>query len=185
MKDYGFMPSGGKSAAERALYMMAKSILEAQGKKVDGRTIKAGDDACKEAQHVPGVRGFMTMGGKSAAGRALYAKTKAIMTAEENKVYSRVIKAWADACKEALNALRFRGFMPMGGKSVAGRAKYGMAKTIKTAQGKHVNGRFIKAGYDAGKAASGDHGLCGFHAQGGANPRRGGRGTRIREGGWR
>merc|ERR1712087_40635 len=53
----------------------------AQGKKVYGRTIKAWADATKAARKALGIKGFVPMGGKSAAGRALYAKAKAIHAA--------------------------------------------------------------------------------------------------------
>merc|ERR1719436_140407 len=55
--------------------------LSAQGKKVYARTIKVWADACKAARKALGCKGFVPMGGKSAAGRALYAKAKAIMAA--------------------------------------------------------------------------------------------------------
>merc|ERR1719401_2428800 len=55
--------------------------MSAQGKKVYGRTIKAWADATKAARKALGIKGFVPMGGKSAAGRALYAKAKSIMAA--------------------------------------------------------------------------------------------------------
>merc|ERR1712203_108091 len=54
--------------------------MSAQGKKAFGR-IKAWADATKAARKALGIKGFVPMGGKSAAGRALYAKAKAIMAA--------------------------------------------------------------------------------------------------------
>merc|ERR1712157_187361 len=53
--------------------------MSAQGKKVYGKTIKAWADATKAARKALGIKGFVPMGGKSAAGRALYAKAEALM----------------------------------------------------------------------------------------------------------
>merc|ERR1712203_1105809 len=55
--------------------------MSANGKKVYGRTIKAWADATKAARKALGVKGFVPVGGKSAAGRALFAKAKALMAA--------------------------------------------------------------------------------------------------------
>merc|ERR1719226_67975 len=52
------------------------------------------------------------------------------MSANGKKVYARTIKVWADACKAARKALGVKGFVPMGGKSAAGRALYAKAKSI-------------------------------------------------------
>merc|ERR1739838_1055337 len=53
----------------------------ARAKRAYGKTIKAWVDAVKAARKALGVTGFVAIGGKSAAGRALYAKAKAIMAA--------------------------------------------------------------------------------------------------------
>merc|ERR1711920_399790 len=45
------------------------------------KSIKAWADAVKAARKALGVTGFVAIGGKSAAGRALYAKAKAILAA--------------------------------------------------------------------------------------------------------
>ena len=45
------------------------------------------------------------------------------------------------------------GFLPMGGKPAAGRALFANARSISTAPGQNVKGRFIKAGADACEAA--------------------------------
>merc|ERR1712039_515417 len=55
------------------------------------------------------------------------------MSANGKKVYARTIKVWADACKAARKALGVKGFVPMGGKSAAGRALYAKAKSIMAA----------------------------------------------------
>merc|ERR1712151_1135226 len=76
--------SGGVTKAGLVRSKSGKVVskkMSAQGKKVYGRTIKAWADACKAARKALGVKGFVPMGGKSAAGRALYAKAKAIMAA--------------------------------------------------------------------------------------------------------
>merc|ERR1719343_1825354 len=50
-------------------------------KKAYSKTLKAWGDAVKAARKALGVTGFVAIGGKSAAGRALYAKAKAILAA--------------------------------------------------------------------------------------------------------
>merc|ERR1719382_2156272 len=76
--------SGGLTKASLVKSRSGKVVSKkqsAQGKKVYGRTIKAWADATKAARKALGIKGFVPMGGKSAAGRALYAKAKAIMAA--------------------------------------------------------------------------------------------------------
>merc|ERR1712203_1194438 len=51
-------------------------------------------------------------------------------SARAKKAYARTVKAWADACKAARKALGVTGFVPIGGKSAAGRALYAKAKSI-------------------------------------------------------
>merc|ERR1739838_436714 len=53
----------------------------ARAKRAYSKTIKAWGDAVKAARKALGVTGFVAIGGKSAAGRALYAKAKAILAA--------------------------------------------------------------------------------------------------------
>merc|ERR1719401_3181959 len=53
----------------------------ARAKRAYGNTIKAWADAVKAARKALGVTGFVAIGGKSAAGRALYAKAKTILAA--------------------------------------------------------------------------------------------------------
>merc|ERR1712060_428985 len=53
----------------------------ARAKKAYSKTIKAWADAVKAARKALGVTGFVAIGGKSAAGRALYAKAKSILAA--------------------------------------------------------------------------------------------------------
>merc|ERR1712060_124554 len=53
----------------------------ARAKKAFSKTIKAWTDAVKAARKALGVTGFVAIGGKSAAGRALYAKAKSILAA--------------------------------------------------------------------------------------------------------
>merc|ERR1719356_380418 len=53
----------------------------ARAKRAYGKTIKAWSDAVKAARKALGVTGFVPVGGKSAAGRALYAKAKSILAA--------------------------------------------------------------------------------------------------------
>merc|ERR1719209_828377 len=75
--------SGGVTKAGLVKNKAGKIVskkMSAQGKKNFSR-IKAWADAMKAARKALGVKGFVPMGGKSAAGRALYAKVKAIMAA--------------------------------------------------------------------------------------------------------
>merc|ERR1719221_31424 len=51
-------------------------------------------------------------------------------SARAKRAYSSTIKAWADACKAARKALGVTGFVPIGGKSAAGRALYAKANSI-------------------------------------------------------
>merc|ERR1712203_351804 len=53
----------------------------ARAKRAYASTIKAWADAVKAARKALGVTGFVAIGGKSAAGRALYAKAKSILAA--------------------------------------------------------------------------------------------------------
>merc|ERR1712187_58877 len=52
-------------------------------------------------------------------------------SARAKKAYATSsIKKWADACKAARRALGLKGFVPMGGKTAAGKALYAKAKSI-------------------------------------------------------
>merc|ERR1712217_605179 len=44
-----------------------------------GSALKKWCDACKQARKALGIKGFCAVGGKTAQGKALYAKTKAIL----------------------------------------------------------------------------------------------------------
>merc|ERR1711972_1229376 len=44
-----------------------------------GSALKKWGDACKQARKALGIKGFCAVGGKSAQGKALYAKAKAIL----------------------------------------------------------------------------------------------------------
>merc|ERR1711920_729974 len=55
-------------------------------------------------------------------------------SAASKKVFARSpLKAWGLAVKQARKALEFTGFVPIGGKSVRGRALYAKAKAIMNA----------------------------------------------------
>merc|ERR1719188_1794031 len=71
--------------------------------------------------------GGLTKGGlvKNKEGKVVSKK----MSANAKKAYaSSTIKAWADACKAARKALGITGFVPVGGKTAAGKALYAKAK---------------------------------------------------------
>merc|ERR1719499_333521 len=120
-----------------------------KAKKVSAVTKKAGmKKAMKKAKRVSVVakgarakssvfsgRKEKTSGGVTKAGLVKNKSGKVVskkMSAQGKKVYARTIKAWADACKAARKALGVKGFVPMGGKSAAGRALYSKAKAIMT-----------------------------------------------------
>merc|ERR1719436_1463296 len=63
---------------------------------------------------------------KNKSGRVVSKKS----SARAKRAYSKTIKAWADAVKAARKALGVVGFVPVGGKSAAGRALYAKAKSI-------------------------------------------------------
>merc|ERR1719382_1159106 len=76
-----------------------------------------------------------TSGGVTKAGLVKNKKGKVVskkMSANGKKNYGR-IKAWGAATKAARKALGVKGFVPMGGKSAAGRALYAKAKEIMAA----------------------------------------------------
>merc|ERR1719381_392013 len=53
------------------------------------------------------------------------------MSANAKKAYaSSAIKSWAEACKAARKALGITGFVPVGGKTAAGKALYAKAKAV-------------------------------------------------------
>merc|ERR1712187_836620 len=54
-------------------------------------------------------------------------------SAQAKRAYCRTVKAWADAVKAARKALCVTGFVPIGGKSAAGRALYAKAKSMMAA----------------------------------------------------
>merc|ERR1719356_2103461 len=51
-------------------------------------------------------------------------------SAQGKKVYKNTIKEWAEAVKKARKALGCKGFVPVGGKSAAGKALYKKAKSL-------------------------------------------------------
>merc|ERR1719356_1891564 len=53
----------------------------ARAKRAYAKTVKPWADACKAARKALGITGFVPIGGKSASGRALYAKVKSILAA--------------------------------------------------------------------------------------------------------
>merc|ERR1719221_2541733 len=63
---------------------------------------------------------------KNKGGRIVSKKS----SARAKRAYGKTIKAWADATKAARKALGITGFVPIGGKSVAGRALYAKVKSI-------------------------------------------------------
>merc|ERR1712151_824493 len=58
---------------------LVSKALSAKAKKAYESTVKAWADAVKAARKALGLTGFVAIGGKSAAGKALYAKAKSIL----------------------------------------------------------------------------------------------------------
>merc|ERR1712087_901861 len=59
---------------------IASKAASARGKKAwASSALKKWGDACKQARKALGIKGFCPVGGKTAQGKALYAKTKAIL----------------------------------------------------------------------------------------------------------
>merc|ERR1719389_1257904 len=56
--------------------------------------------------------------------------SKAASDRSKKAYASSGIKKWADACKAARKALKCKGFVPMGGKTAAGKALYAKAKSL-------------------------------------------------------
>merc|ERR1719150_2520233 len=64
---------------------------------------------------------------KNKAGKVVSRKASA---AAKRNYASSGAKAWAQACKAARKALDVTGFVPIGGKSAAGKALYAKAKSL-------------------------------------------------------
>merc|ERR1712087_992139 len=66
---------------------------------------------------------------KVAKGRG--AKARVLSGSKAKKAFqSSPLKVWADACKKARKALGLTGFVPMGGKTAAGKALLAKAKSL-------------------------------------------------------
>merc|ERR1719356_1586328 len=79
-------------------------------------------------------RKVKTVGGLTKANLAKNKKGKVVskkMSAHAKKAFaSSPLKAWADATKKARKELGIKGFVPLGGKSAAGKALYAKVKSI-------------------------------------------------------
>merc|ERR1712113_826417 len=64
---------------------------------------------------------------KSKSGKIV---SKAASVRAKKAFASSAAKAWLDACKAARKALNLTGFVPIGGKSAAGKAFYAKAKAL-------------------------------------------------------
>merc|ERR1712226_1503441 len=75
-----------------------------------------------------------TAGGLTKAGLVKNKDGKVVAkkaSANAKKAYATSgLKAWADATKAARKALGLTGFIPMGGKTAAGKALYAKAKSL-------------------------------------------------------
>merc|ERR1712157_504162 len=68
-----------------------------------------------------------TVGGLT---KASLTKSKTGKVVAKKAYASSSIKKWAEACKAARKALGLKGFVPMGGKTAAGKALYAKAKSL-------------------------------------------------------
>merc|ERR1719432_224389 len=60
---------------------IVSKAASARAKKAYGKTIKTWIEAVKKARSALSLKGFVAINGKSAEGKALYAKTKSILSA--------------------------------------------------------------------------------------------------------
>merc|ERR1719249_402604 len=79
-KTVGGLTKEGLTKNKRGRVVSKKASARAK-KAYASSPIKAWAEAVKAARKALGVTGFVAIGGKSAAGRALYAKAKAILSA--------------------------------------------------------------------------------------------------------
>merc|ERR1712050_296770 len=56
--------------------------------------------------------------------------SKAASDAAKKRYAGSALKRWGDACKAARKALNLKGFVPIGGKTAAGKAFYAKAKSL-------------------------------------------------------
>merc|ERR1719190_94387 len=134
------MKAGGmKKAAMKAMKAKkAGSVMKKAGMKkaMKAKRVSIVAHGARAKSSVFSGRKEKTSGGVTKAGLVKNKSGKVVskkMSAQGKKVYARTIKAWADACKAARKALGVKGFVPMGGKSAAGRALYAKAKSIMAA----------------------------------------------------
>merc|ERR1719437_106979 len=106
-----------KAAMKSAMKAMKKSAMKAMK--------KGGMKKAMKAKPVGGLtKAALT---KSKTGKVVSKQA----SARAKKAYATSsIKKWADACKAARKALGLKGFVPMGGKTAAGKALYAKAKSI-------------------------------------------------------
>merc|ERR1711957_1058593 len=64
--------------------IVSKKAFDRAKKAYAGSAIQKWTKACQAARKELGLKGMVTMGGKTAQGRALYAKTKALYKARRN-----------------------------------------------------------------------------------------------------
>merc|ERR1712050_137780 len=63
----------------KATLVVSKAASARAKKNWAGSALKKWCDACKQARKALGIKGFCAVGGKTAQGKALYAKTRAIL----------------------------------------------------------------------------------------------------------
>merc|ERR1711972_333247 len=113
-----------KAAMKTTAMKAAKKAMKAKRISViaKGRAAKAAVFAGRKEKTVGGLTNASLT--KSGTGKVVSKQA----SARAKKAYATSsIKKWAEACKAARKALGLKGFVPMGGKSAAGKALYAKA----------------------------------------------------------
>mmetsp|Transcript_3848 Transcript_3848/g.5320 ORF Transcript_3848/g.5320 Transcript_3848/m.5320 type:complete len:132 (-) Transcript_3848:342-737(-) len=111
------MKASMKKAVMKVMKMkaMKKSIVGSKSRVYNGTKVKTIGGLTKDSL-IKNKNGKVVSKKASAASKARYANSK--------------VKDWAMACKAARKALGLTGFVPIGGKTAAGKALYAKAKSL-------------------------------------------------------
>merc|ERR1712039_601349 len=127
----GAMGKGAMKAAAMKKVTMKKAMMK-KAMKVK-RVSKVAKGRGAKARVLSGSKA-KTVGGLTAASLTRSKTGKVVSkkaSARAKKAFqSSPLKVWADACKKARKALGLTGFVPMGGKTAAGKALLAKAKSL-------------------------------------------------------
>merc|ERR1719277_2354958 len=119
---------------KRAGAPMKKAAMKASGKAMKAKKVSVIAAGPRAKSSVFSGRKEKTKGGLTKGGLVKNKEGKVVsrkMSANAKKAYaSSAIKSWAEACKAARKALGITGFVPVGGKTAAGKALYAKAKAV-------------------------------------------------------